>query len=298
MAQTFWDNNAGAGDNTWTTDSQWSTGADPLNGDDAVFTDVRSSANLNGANVQNATWPDNLLFTKYGGNVGSSGTHFALDDAAGSETLDSLKIDNCTGTFYLDFEQAAGSNTVTETRINVPGKAKDQINLGGAAAFTSVHLLRGRTNLGMTGTVSDLWVSHSTAPRDVYAEIAAGATITNIRQESGRIVNKSTSAGTFWMQNGGNSTFEGGNTITDVYVMGGSFLFNGSTTVSTITNLYVYGGTVSFTQTGHLRTSTNIYIHPRGSVDMRGVESLITTTTIETYGSGNFHGNKNVTRFL
>lgn len=298
MAQVFWDNNSGAGDNTWTTDTQWSTGADPVNGDDAIFTDVRSSANINGANVQNATWPDNILFTGYAGNVGDTGTHLALDDAAGSETLDTLKIEDCTGKFYLDFEQAAGSNTVTETRINVPFKAADQINLGGAAAFTAIHLLRGRTNLGMTGTVTNLWVSHSTTARDVYAEIATGATVTNIRQESGRIVNKSTAACTLWMQHGGTSIYQGANTIVDVYVMGGNFRFDGSTTASTITNLYIYGGVVDFTRTGHLRTATNIYVHPRGAVDLRHVESLVTTTKIEAYGSATVLGNKTVTRFV
>lgn len=298
MAQTFYNNNAGEGDNTYTTATQWSTGSVPLTGDDAIFTDVRTSANCNGENVQVATWPDALRIVNYSGNIGDTGAHLELDDAAGAETLALLEIQDSTGKIFLDFEQAAGSNIVTETRINVPGQASDQVNLGGAAAFTGVHLLRGRTNLGMTGTVSNLWIAHSTTARDVYCEIATGATVTNIRQESGKVINKSTSACTLWVQNGGTSVYEGGNTITDLYLMGGHFRFDGSTTASTITNIYVMGGVLDFTRTGHLRTAVNIFIKPRGTVDMRHVEAFITNTKIEAYGSAVYKGTKAVTRFI
>ncbi len=298
MAQTFWNNNSGGGDNTWTTNTQWSTGADPLSGDDAIFTDARSSANINGENVQNATWPDKIYFTAYSGNVGSSGTHLELDDAAGAETLAELRIENCTGKFYLDFEESAGDNIVTDTLINVPGQASDQINLGGAAAFTNVHLLRGRTNLGMSGTVgiTDLWVAHSTTPRDVHADIAAGVTVTNVRQGGGRITSASTKACALWMQNAGTTQLTGSGTITDYYMNGGHLRMDGSGTALTITNLYVKSGVVDLTKAGNLRTLTNIYIWPGGTVDLRHVETLVTNTKIVVYGAGVIRGNKQATQ--
>lgn len=295
MAQTFYQ---GTGDKKWSTAALWSTAAVPVSGDDAILTDVRTTDEIIGETVTEATFPDNILITKFSGNIGTTGAHLIFDDAAGSETLDSLKIEDATGKIFIDVIQGAGSNTITETRVNVPGQATDQVNLGGAAAWTAVHLIRGRTNLGMSGTVADLWIAHSTTPRDVFCNIEPGATITNIRNESGRVVNSSTNAVTFWMQRGGSSIYQGGNTITDLYVMGGTFRFDGSTVASTVTNLYVYGGTVTFTQTGHLRTATNVFIMPGGTVDMRHVESLVTTVKIEAYGSAVFKGNKSVTRFV
>lgn len=290
MAATYWDNNAGGGDNTYTTDSQWSTGSDPVTGDNAIFTDVRSSANVNGENVQNPTWPDNIWFTKYSGNVGSSGTHLEIDDAAGSETLGELRIENCTGKFYLDFEQASGANTVTDTHINVPGMASDQINLGGAAAFTNMHLLRGRTNLGMTGTITNLWSAYSTTPRDVHADIAAGATVTNVYQGGGRIVSASSNSVTLWMQRGGSTQLTGSGTIADYFLNGGNLRVDGSGTALIITDLFVNAGIVDFTKTGNVRTVTNVYVQPGATVDFRGVENLVATTKIVVYGSGRVLG--------
>lgn len=292
MADTFWDNNAGAGDNTWDgAVTQWSTGAFPVTGDDALFTDVRSSANLNGTTVLEATWPDNIFFNRYSGNVGSTGTHLILDDAAGSETLDELRIENCTGKFYIDFNEAAGDNIVTDTFVNVVGQASDQINLGGAAAFTNVHLLRGRTNLGQTGVITDLWVAHSTTPRDVHADISSGTTVTRVRQGGGRITCASAQAITLWMQQGGTTLLTGSNTITDYYVMSGNLRIDGSGTALVITNLYVKSGMVDLTRAGNLRTLTNIYVWPGATIDMRGVEPFITNTKRVQYGTGKFLGN-------
>lgn len=290
MADTFWDNNAGGGDNTWTTNTQWDTAAVPVAGDNAIITDVRSSANINGETVTEATFPDNIWFTKYSGNVGTSGAHLIFDDAAGAETLDELRIESCSGKFYIDFIEGVGNNIVTDTHINVPGQASDQINLGGAADFTNVHLLRGRTNLGMSGTIADLWVAHSTTPRDVHADISSATTITNVRQGGGRITSASANNVTLWMQQGGMTQLTGSGTIADYYVNDGRLRVDGSGTVLIITDLFVKSGNVDFTQTGNVRTATNVYVWPGAVVDFRGVENLVSTTKIVQYGNGRILG--------
>lgn len=295
MAKTFYDNDGGAGDQKYTTPASWDTAAVPVDGDEAILTDVRTATSMLGETATLATWPDKILVTRYSGDIGSSGTHLAFDHAAGSQTLDELSIEDAGGSIYMDFDEAAGSNTVTDTHINVPGRGSTKINLGGAAAFTNVHLLRGRTNLGMTGTITDLWVAHSTTPRDVHADIASGATVTNIRQGGGLCTCASAQAIALWLQQGGSTVYSGGNTITDYYLFGGNLRMDGSSTPSTITNLYIYAGIADFTKTGHLRTVTNVFVWPTGTFDTRHVESLVSTTKIVTYGAATIMGNKPVT---
>ncbi|MCH8851609.1 MAG: hypothetical protein IID41_03040 [Planctomycetes bacterium] len=296
MALTFYDDNAGGGDKKWTTSSSWSDDNVPLDTFEAILTDVRTSNAMLGETVTSATWPDKILITAYSGNIGDSGTHLVFDDAAGSETLDELRIERATGKIYLDFIQSAGSNTVIDTHVNVTGTASDQVNLGGAAAYTNIHLLRGRTNLGMTGTVSDLFVAHSTTSRDVFCNIASGATITNIRQGGGVIVSASTNNMTgIWVQSGGGTQLTGSATIDDYFIHAGNLRIDGSGSLLTITNLYIYGGIVDLTQTGNLRALTNVFVWPGGTLDLRHVETMITNTKIVTFGSARVLGNKQPT---
>lgn len=296
MTRTLYDDNAGGGDKKWSTATSWDTGSVPLDGDDAYLTDVRTSNAMLGENIQSATWPDNIYITAYSGNIGTSGTHWALDDAAGSETLDELRIENATGKIYMDFEQAAGSNTVIDTHINIPGQASDQLNLGGAAAFTNIHCLRGRANLGMTGVISTLWVAHSTTPRDVYCNLDAAVTTTKVRQGGGFVLGASTNGVTLWMQDGGSTQLTGSGTIVDYYLRGGNLQMDGSGTALIISNLYIKSGICDLTQTGNLRTLTSVYIWPGGTLDLRGVETLVTNTKIVTYGNATVLGNKQPTQ--
>lgn len=295
MTRTLYDDNAGGGDKKWSTTSSWDTSSVPTSSDDAYLTDVRTSNAMIGENIQTGSWPANIYISKYSGNIGTSGTHWALDDAVGSETLNSLHLENATGKIYMDFEEAAGNNIVTDTHINIPGQAADQCNLGGAAAFTNIHCLRGRVNLGMTGVISDLWVAHSTTPKDVYCNIDTAATTTNVRQGGGFIMGASTNGVTLWMQDGGSTQLTGSGTIVDYYLRGGNLRIDGSGTLLTITNLYIKSGMVNLTQAGNIRTLVNIYIWPGGTLDLRGVETLVNNTKIVAYGNATVLGNKQPT---
>lgn len=287
MAQTFYDNDGGGGTQLYSTTGSWSTGSVPTGGNPAILTDDRTATSMLGETVTTA-FADEMIITNYSGDIGTSGTHLIFDSAGGNDLM-TLQIARASGTIYIDVNT---NDTLLDLRINSTGIT----NIAGSGAFTAAYLVRGNINLGMSGVLANLYIAHSTTPQDVICDINSSPDLTNVRQGGGTVTNAVTNAIAEWTQDGGMHWYTGSGTITDYFLHGGHFRFDGATSSTTITNLFVYGGVCDMSKSGALRTITNTVIWPGAIVDIRHVEDLVTfSNNPVVLGNGQLLGQQNVT---
>lgn len=285
MAQTFYDNDGGGGDQKYSTTGSWSTGSVPTGDNPAILTDDRTATSMLGETITSA-FADDMIVSNYSGDIGTTGSHLIFDSAGGGDSM-TLKIERASGTIYIDVNT---NDTLSDLRINATGIT----NIGGSGAFTKAYLIRGRTNLGMSGVLGDLFISHSTTARDVICDIGTAPDLTNVYQGGGRVTCATSQATAMWHQHGGTNQYTGTGTVAEYHLYGGHLRIDGATAGTIFTKLYIHGGVVDMTKTGTLRTIADCWIWPGGVLDIRHVEDFVTFTNSPTvFGSGSIKGGQN-----
>lgn len=275
MAGNTYYTNAATG-NLYSTAGNWSGASEPVETWDAILEGARTNDDMTGELLAGATPPDSFqVASSYAGNIGSSGTSLQFD--AGDNAAVALMQIEGSGQMYIKYV-----NTITELRVNIPPGAL--LQLGGAGTITKLYVTRGKVNI-TAGTVTDLWTAWSTSPNDVTVDIEAGATVTNIRQNGGRITSASTTTHALWEMVGGSARSTGvpgaGAHITTLRLMGGRFQWDMSgATTEAITSLFVHNrGIFDMSRSGDNRTLTASTVFSGGTIDARtGVPTSLTFT--------------------
>ena len=126
MAQTFFDNAAGAGNQLYSTNTNWDTNSVPKGANPAILTDDRTATSMLGETITTA-FADEMTITNYSGDIGTTGTHLVFDSAGGGDSM-TLKIERASGTIFIDVNT---DDTLSDLRINATG----QTNIAGSVAI-------------------------------------------------------------------------------------------------------------------------------------------------------------------
>jgi len=295
-----------SGPNDWSTAANWSTGAVPVNDDDAIVRD--SSINIAYGLDQSAVELDSLTIEKtYTGRLGLDYTSFATS-ADGATTVATaveyrptmLEIDtpilnlrrhNTTGNptgsgrILINLGDVACVVVVEDTAQTAIDVGRPAVQLDIASASTTVHVENALGGVGIgterpdtTSTVGIVSVSAPSTGTQVL--IGPGVTITTFTQSGGANTLQAAATVTAVTVNGGTLVMDGAFLITTLTVNGGT-AYPGNTPAAgdAITTLALNSGIVDGLRSSQARTWGTVNLGT-ASPSLRGNSNAVTITTL------------------
>lgn len=304
---------ATAGANDWSTASNWSGGAVPVNSDDVII--ENSSVSIRWGLAQSAVTLTSLIIKKsFTGKIGLKEKVFATSSNGDTEsTVDveyrqaylNIKATDAqigennqnntaagSGLIKLDLDSAASTTTIFGSAKAIETN-KPAIQLLAASASTIIYVRAATGGVGIavgapfeTSTIASVNIGDSMGSNGV--QVGSGTTMTSYSQKSGTCFVEAAATVTTMDVDGGTLTLEGDYVVTNLNVNNGATVNDQhiKSGGNAVTNLNINsGGSVSHNGSSQARTIAVCNIFKGGTLT---TDDDVVTITSQNYPTGSY----------